>query len=96
MGTSANADGRSVYGGQSMHGGATVHDGGKTPMARNTPSYYPQSQWGGGNDNFDAGNNEGATDFMRVPGSEHYANQDYNYGAAAADGADGFKRERDH
>ena len=41
--------GRSVYGGgQSVYGGATVYDGGKTPMINpNTPSYYPQSQWGG-------------------------------------------------
>ena len=50
-GTNANADGRSVYGGQSMHGGATVYDGGKTGFGKNTPSYYPQSMWGGDNDN---------------------------------------------
>ena len=58
-GTQSNTDGRSVYGGQSMHGGATVYDAQKTTMARNTPSYYPQSMWGGDNDNFDAGNNDG-------------------------------------
>ena len=52
-GTQSNMDGRSVYGGQSMHGGATVYDAQKTTMARNTPSYYPQSMWGGDNDNFD-------------------------------------------
>ena len=41
--------GRSVYGNASVYGGATVYDGVKTPMAnKNTPSYYPQSQWGGG------------------------------------------------
>jgi len=40
-GTTANADGRSIYGGQSMHGGATVYDGGKTGFGKNTPSYYP-------------------------------------------------------
>ena len=34
-----------------MHGGATVYDGGKTGLGKNTPSYYPQSQWGGDNDN---------------------------------------------
>ena len=58
-GTQSNNDGRSVYGGQSMHGGATVYDGQKTTMARNTPSYYPQSMWGGDNDNFDAANDGG-------------------------------------
>lgn len=49
-------DGRRYDGGRSMHmgeasvyGGATVYDGGKTPRV-NTPSYYPQSQWGGEND----------------------------------------------
>ena len=42
-----------------MHGGATVYDGNKTTMARNTPSYYPQSMWGGDQDNFDIGNNDG-------------------------------------
>ena len=43
-----NDGGRSIYGNQSVYGGATVYDGGKTPMNPNTPSYYPQSQWGGG------------------------------------------------
>ena len=47
---SSNAEGRSVYGGQSMHGGATVYDGGKTGFGKNTPSYYPQSMWGGDQD----------------------------------------------
>ena len=47
----ANAEGRSIYGGQSMHGGATVYDGGKTGFGKNTPSYYPQSMWGGDHEN---------------------------------------------
>ena len=34
-----------------MHGGATVYDAQKTTMGRQTPSYYPQSMWGGDNDN---------------------------------------------
>ena len=51
IGTSTNVDGRSVYGGQSQHGGATVYDGMKTVLGRATPSYYPQSCWGGDNDN---------------------------------------------
>lgn len=95
-GSQANGDGRSVYGGQSMHGGATVYDSGKTPMAKHTPSYYPQSQWGGGIDNFDNAN-DGAKDFMNVPGSEHFPNQDYNYGASNNNGDAGasFKRERE-
>jgi len=44
--------GRSNYGGASVYGGATVYEGGKTPMAGGnaTPSYYPQSTWGGQND----------------------------------------------
>ena len=42
--------GRSAYGGQTQYGGATVYDAAKTPMAINTPSCYPQSQWGGGID----------------------------------------------
>ena len=42
-----------------MHGGATVYDGNKTTMARNTPSYYPQSMWGGDQDNFDTANDGG-------------------------------------
>jgi len=49
-GRGAGEGGRSVHGGASAYGGATVYDGGKTPMALHTPSYYPQSQWGGGND----------------------------------------------
>ena len=53
-----------------MHGGATVYDTGKTPMAKHTPSYYPQSQWGGG-DNFDTGA-DGQADMMRGAGSEHH------------------------
>lgn len=89
-GTQSNMDGRSVYGGQSMHGGATVYDGQKTTMARNTPSHYPQSMWGGDNDAFD-GNDGGQQDFMRVPGSEHYPDFNYNTGAAAGS----YKRERD-
>ena len=49
--TDGGYGGRSNYGGQSAYGGATVYDGGKTPNpgAVNTPSYYPQSAWGGGN-----------------------------------------------
>jgi len=51
--------GRSMHGGQSVHnGGATVYDMGKTPMAKNTPLYHPQSQWGGNND-------DDGQDFMR-------------------------------
>ena len=43
--------GRSQYGGASVYGGATVYEGGKTPMAGHaTPSYYPQSTWGNGNE----------------------------------------------
>jgi hypothetical protein len=42
--------GRSAYGGATQYGGATVYDAGKTPMAINTPSCYPQSAWGGGVD----------------------------------------------
>lgn len=78
-GSTTNAEGRSVYGGQSMHGGATVYDGGRTGFGKNTPSYYPQSMWGGDQDNFDTGGNNdgGQQDFMRVQGSEHYPNSDY-------------------
>lgn len=42
--------GKSFYGGATQYGGATVYDAGKTPMAINTPSCYPQSAWGGGVD----------------------------------------------
>ena len=36
--------------------------------------------------------NDGAKDFMNVPGSEHYPNQDYNY----VGGGDPYKQERNH
>ena len=43
-----NDGGRSYHdGGRSNHGGTVYDNGGKTPMNPNTPSYYPQSQWGG-------------------------------------------------
>ena len=65
--------GRSVYGNASVYGGATVYDGVKTPMAnKNTPSYYPQSAWGGGQEYDDRGN-----DFMARAGSEHVSNYQF-------------------
>jgi len=62
--------GRSVYGNASVYGGATVYDGVKTPMhGKNTPSYYPQSQWGGGQD-YDNDQKQNS-DFIMKPGSEY-------------------------
>jgi len=61
-----------------MHGGATVYDAQKTTMGRATPSYGPQSQWGGQDDNFDNGNDGGAYENMPVPGSTHFQNENYS------------------
>ena len=66
--------GRSVYGGATQYGGHTVYDGGKTPGGGiNTPSMYPQSQWGGQAD-YNENQNEGA-DFVQRPASAHFSNQ---------------------
>lgn len=75
--------GRSVYGNASVYGGATVYDGVKTPMhGKNTPSYYPQSQWGGGQDYDNEGGN---SNFVPKTGSEHYSSQFYSAHQSVAD-----------
>merc|ERR1712110_222405 len=50
-----DAGARSFHGGQSHYVGETVYNGGKTPMPGQiaTPSYYPQSAWGGGGNDFE-------------------------------------------
>ena len=64
--------GRSMYGGQSQYGGHTVYDGGKTPGNVNTPSMYPQSQWGG---QADFNENKEETGFVQRPESAHFSGQ---------------------
>lgn len=63
--------GKSLHGGESHYGGNTVYHGGKTPGPGPvaTPSYYPQSVWGGGND-FEKDDGQ----YENPRGSEHYSN----------------------
>lgn len=63
-----NNEANKAQGGASVYGGATAYDGGKTPMAINTPSYYPQSCWGGQADYDNDDNNHNAASAMMSGG----------------------------
>mmetsp|Transcript_43493 Transcript_43493/g.31308 ORF Transcript_43493/g.31308 Transcript_43493/m.31308 type:complete len:109 (-) Transcript_43493:131-457(-) len=92
-----NDEANKAQGGASAYGGATAYDGGKTPMAINTPSYYPQSCWGGqaefDNDDNNNGNGAPSGSWANAPqkGSEYGNSMPYT---STDNGWNNVKREQ--